>query len=182
LAAIFAALVSLVVAVVAAAWALCSFLAKIQSTQKEMKSTQQEMKSTQQEMKSTLTTVQSTLTTVQSTQQEMQSTQQEMQSTLESVAAASAGMTGAALAFKSTAEGLHQAVAGGPITAVVAESANEVSTWLVRMNFGHYAPVLAHLDGAALLLQTEASLAAAGVPQYHVALLLARIRERVSSA
>ena len=63
----------------------------------------------------------------------------------------------------------------------VAASEEEVTAWLQHVLSGQYAHTLAHLDGPALLLQTEASLLRAGVAPQHCAPLLESIRKRVSA-
>ncbi len=80
-------------------------------------------------------------------------------------------------AFASVAVGLHEAAESRPVRVLVAASKADVAKWLVRVQFGKYADVLVHLDGAMLLLQTEASLLAAGVAPHHVAPLLKEIAD-----
>ncbi len=78
-------------------------------------------------------------------------------------------------AFDSVGAGLREAAAGGPVRALVAASAGDIAAWLAQEGFPQYVPALAHLSGAALLLQTPTSLALAGVAPHHVALLLERV-------
>ena len=78
-------------------------------------------------------------------------------------------------AFSSVATGLREAAAGGPVHALVAASPAECAAWLMDAGFAQYAPALAPLGGATLLLQTPASLALAGVAPQHVAPLLDKI-------
>ncbi len=78
-------------------------------------------------------------------------------------------------ALASVAGGLHEAAGGRPLRALAAASHAEVEDWLTQIGFEQYVPVLAPLGGALLLLQTEASLLAAGVKPHHVAQLLDRI-------
>jgi hypothetical protein len=73
--------------------------------------------------------------------------------------------------------GLQQALTGGPMRALVAASRADVAQWLTHVGYKVYVPTLMHLDGAALLLQTQASLTAAGVAPHHVAPLLACIAD-----
>ena len=89
--------------------------------------------------------------------------------------------TGLPYALRSVGKGLRQAAAGAPVTAMVAASEEEVTAWLQHVLSGQYAHTLAHLDGPALLLQTEASLLRAGVAPQHCAPLLESIRKRVSA-
>lgn len=77
--------------------------------------------------------------------------------------------------FTSVATGLREAGAGGPVRALVAASRDDLETWLMQAGFKEYVPVLAPLGGAALLLQTEASLVAAGVAPHHAKVLLMKL-------
>jgi hypothetical protein len=72
---------------------------------------------------------------------------------------------------------LQQALTGGPMRALVAASRADVAQWLTHVGYKVYVPTLMHLDGAALLLQTQASLTAAGVAPHHVVPLLACIAD-----
>ena len=78
-------------------------------------------------------------------------------------------------AFFSVATGLREAAAGGPVHALVAASPADCVTWLTAAGFPQYAPMLAPLGGASLLLQTPASLMLAGVAPQHVTPLLEKI-------
>ena len=66
--------------------------------------------------------------------------------------------------------------------ALVAASHADVAEWLTHAGYAQYAGTLARLGGAALLLQTEASLMAAGVAAQDAALLLACIAAAASDA
>ena len=78
-------------------------------------------------------------------------------------------------AFSSVATGLREAAAGGPVHALVAASPDQCVAWLTDAGFAQYAPMLAPLGGATLLLQTPESLVLAGVAPQHVAPLLEKI-------
>ncbi len=79
-------------------------------------------------------------------------------------------------AFSSVAIGLREAAAGGSLHALVAASPADCAAWLLTAaGFAQYAPMLAPLGGATLLLQTPASLTLAGVAPQHVAPLLEKI-------
>jgi hypothetical protein len=75
-------------------------------------------------------------------------------------------------AFGSVAVGLREVAAGVPLHSLVAAEPGEVAAWLKRIGYEQYAPALAPLGGASLLLQTEASLQRAGVAAQHCKPLL----------
>jgi hypothetical protein len=78
-------------------------------------------------------------------------------------------------ALTSVAAGLQEAALGGPVHALVAASRDDVETWLTQAGFREYVPTLAPLGGPTLLLQTEASLLAAGVAPQHTKALLKKL-------
>ena len=84
----------------------------------------------------------------------------------------SAKLDGLPRAFNSIAAGVHQAAADGPVSALAAASRDGVAAWLTDAGFAEYVPILAPFNGAALLLQTPASLQQAGVKPVHAALLM----------
>jgi hypothetical protein len=91
-------------------------------------------------------------------------------------AALAASLAALPRALRSVATALHEAASGGPVRAMVAASPEDVHAWLARAHLeAQYGHALAPLGGAGLLLQTEASLLAAGVLAPHVPLLLERI-------
>lgn len=71
-------------------------------------------------------------------------------------------------AFGSVSAGLHEAAAGGPVRSLVAASPSEVAAWLTHLGFAKYVPMLAPLGGAALMMQTPATLTRLGVMPGHV--------------
>ena len=80
---------------------------------------------------------------------------------------------------RGTVAGLRQiSTVSTPLTAFVAASPADVHAWLDGLHLVQYAPVLAPLGGVGLLLQTEATLAAAGVTPVHIALLLREIEKQ----
>jgi hypothetical protein len=158
---IAAAVTAVIVAIFTAAWKICSKLAQMASSLAEVK----------KDMTSSLAEVKKELAEVKSAQAEL----------IVLVRGLSVTLAGVPRALSSIAAGVRQAAAGGPVTAAAAASAEEVQGWLKHVLSGQYTLALAHLDGAGLMLQTEASLLAAGVAPEHVAPLLACIGERKSA-
>ena len=75
-------------------------------------------------------------------------------------------------AFDCIAAGLREAAAGGPVRSLLVAEPPEVAAWLKRIGYEQYAPTLAPLGGAALLLRTKKSLQRAGVAPHHCAPLM----------
>ena len=78
-------------------------------------------------------------------------------------------------AFESASAGMREAAAGGPVRALVAAPPAEVRAWLKDIGFEQYAPPLAPMGGAWLLLQTPESLMRMGIIPQHADLLMTDI-------
>jgi hypothetical protein len=140
-------------------WFIGSNITKVQANQKTLQELMEANQTTTESMLQELVANQKTLQAL------MEANQKELL----------AAMSCLPRAFCSVATGLREAAAGSPVHALVAASPADCVAWLTEAGFAQYAPMLAPLGGATLLLQTPASLTLAGVAPQHVAPLLEKI-------